>query len=72
MLRIKPAAAIHQALIVWVERVAIFVSGNPGKVLGIDNEFGSIVPGRYADFAVLDSGLKCVATFIKGKIVYGD
>lgn len=55
-----------------IERVSKFTSGNPAKILGLDNELGSIAPGKYADLAILDSDFNCIATFMNGEKVYGD
>ena len=50
-----------------IERVSRFTSANPAKVLGVDKDFGTIEIGKYADLAVLDFDLNCIATFIEGR-----
>lgn len=43
---------------------------NPAKVLGIDDEAGSIREGKRADFAVLDDKFNVLYTVCGGKIIY--
>ena len=43
---------------------------NPAKVLGIENEAGSIREGKRADFAVLDSEFNVIYTVCGGEIIY--
>lgn len=43
---------------------------NPAKVLGIENEAGSIREGKRADFAVLDDKFNVLYTVCGGKIIY--
>lgn len=43
---------------------------NPARVLGIDNEAGSIREGKRADFAVLDDKFNVLYTVCGGKIIY--
>lgn len=42
-------------------------SANPARVLGVEGRKGAIAPGRDADLAVLDDGLRCVATMVGGR-----
>jgi len=43
---------------------------NPAKVIGLDNEMGSIEVGKKANLAVLNEDFECLLTFIEGKLVY--
>ena len=43
---------------------------NPAKVLGIENEAGSIRNGKRADFAVLDENFEVLYTVCGGEIIY--
>ena len=43
---------------------------NPAKVLGIENEAGSIREGKRADFAVLDGDYNVLYTIRGGEIIY--
>ncbi|MGE5583641.1 MAG: N-acetylglucosamine-6-phosphate deacetylase [Bacillota bacterium] len=45
-------------------------SAAPAAMLGIDCFKGSLSPGKDADFIVLDSGLKVVATYIQGRRMF--
>ncbi len=47
-----------------------FATKNPAKLLGIDQETGSIKVGKKADFAVLDKDYNVVCTVRDGEIVY--
>ena len=40
----------------------------PAKVIGKDDEIGSIEPGKYADFLLLDADLNLKAVYIGGKL----
>jgi len=46
-------------------------SYNPATKLGMEHEIGSVAAGMCADLAVLDKSLKCVASFVDGKMVAG-
>lgn len=43
---------------------------NPAKMLGIDNETGSITVGKRADFTVLDSSYNVLLTVRDGNVIY--
>jgi N-acetylglucosamine-6-phosphate deacetylase len=47
-----------------------YTSTNAARVIGIEDETGSIERGKCADIAVLDESYNCAATFINGKLVY--
>lgn len=49
-----------------LEEISVMASLNPAKVLGIDNETGSIREGKYADLIVCDSNLNIKAVFVNG------
>jgi N-acetylglucosamine-6-phosphate deacetylase len=46
------------------------VSGNPARVLGLDERKGSLRAGADADLVVLDDGLRVVMTLVRGRVVY--
>jgi N-acetylglucosamine-6-phosphate deacetylase len=46
---------------------AALCSGNPARVLGLDNERGRIEKGFCADFVLLDKDFSVEACFIAGK-----
>jgi N-acetylglucosamine-6-phosphate deacetylase len=49
-----------------VERVSAAASAAPARVLGLDDELGSIAPGRRADLVVLDDDFKIAAVMAGG------
>jgi N-acetylglucosamine-6-phosphate deacetylase len=49
---------------------AKYTSENAARVLGMNNNMGSIKIGNYADIAVLNENYSCIATFVDGKLVY--
>jgi len=53
-----------------LEQAVAMATVNPAKVLGIENEVGSLESGKCADFAVLDKNLNVVSTFVDGKAVF--
>jgi len=55
---VSPLDAVHMASLV------------PAKILGIDNEFGSIKANKKANLTVVDKDLNVIMTIINGKIVY--
>ena len=49
---------------------ARYTSLNAARVIGMDDQIGSIEPGKCADITVLNSDYECIATFVNGKLVY--
>jgi N-acetylglucosamine-6-phosphate deacetylase len=49
-----------------VQAASAAASGNPARVLGIDDHCGSIMPGRDADLVVLDDDLQLVRVMARG------
>ena len=52
------------------EQVIRMASANPATYLGISHLTGSIAPGHQLDIAVISDDYKCLATYVKGRIVY--
>lgn len=50
-----------------IEVASAAASGNPARVLGIDDRFGTIAPGKAADLVVLDDQLAVTRVMIKGQ-----
>lgn len=50
---------------------AKFTATNPARVIGIDDQTGSLEMGKCADIAVIDNNYNCIATFVDGNMVYG-
>jgi N-acetylglucosamine-6-phosphate deacetylase len=53
-----------------LEKAVQMASLIPAKLLGIADKKGSLAEGKDADFIVLNTELKVIATYIKGKNVY--
>ena len=53
-----------------LEQVFKCASGNPARVIGIDDHTGSICPGMDADLVLLDEDLKVQMTVVRGRTVY--
>lgn len=49
---------------------AKYTASNPAAALGRAADLGSIAPGKTADLAVLDTQLRCKATFLDGRPVF--
>ena len=47
------------------------VTATPARLLGLDDR-GVLEPGRRGDVAVLDAGLRVVATFVSGELAHLD
>jgi N-acetylglucosamine-6-phosphate deacetylase len=48
------------------------ITYNPTREISLERNIGSISIGKMADLVVLDESLKVKATFIEGKMVFGD
>lgn len=55
---VAPLDAVHMASFV------------PAKILGIDDEYGSIIKGKKANLTIIDDNYNIIMTIIDGKIVY--
>ncbi|MBQ7924520.1 MAG: N-acetylglucosamine-6-phosphate deacetylase [Clostridia bacterium] len=55
---------------VTLEQAVDYATINPAKMLGIDNEAGSIKVGKRADFTVLNDKYDVILTVCGGEIVY--
>ncbi|MBQ4527870.1 MAG: N-acetylglucosamine-6-phosphate deacetylase [Clostridia bacterium] len=53
-----------------LEDAVCAASYSPAKIIGMDNEIGSIRQGNKADFCIMDKELNVVATIKDGKVVY--
>ncbi|MFA7637147.1 MAG: N-acetylglucosamine-6-phosphate deacetylase, partial [Monoglobales bacterium] len=53
-----------------LESAVKMASITPARVVGLDNEYGSITVGKKADFVVLDKELNVIATFKNGEKVF--
>ena len=65
---------MNRAVQNMVEKVGVpftqavdYATINPAKMLGIDNEAGSIKVGKYADIVILDNEYNVVTAFVSGK-----
>ena len=45
-------------------------SGNPARLLGLEDRKGAIGPGMDADLTVLDDDLRACATLVAGTVVF--
>lgn len=58
----------------WLElslpAAVAMATATPARIIGADARKGAVAPGRDADFAVLDDGLRVVATYVAGEQVY--
>jgi N-acetylglucosamine-6-phosphate deacetylase len=51
--------------------VARVASLNPARLLGMENEFGSIEEGKRADLTALDADARVRLTLVGGRVAYG-
>ncbi|MEG1459546.1 MAG: N-acetylglucosamine-6-phosphate deacetylase [Acetivibrio sp.] len=54
-----------------LENAVKCVTENPAKVIGVFDRYGSITPGKYADFILVDEALNIKHIFKKGTVVKG-
>lgn len=54
----------------WLKDAIFMASFSAATSLRLDQHKGEIVPGKDADFVVLDKNLSVKMTFVAGKIVY--
>ena len=52
------------------EAIIRMATQTPAASCKIDDQCGSILPGRAADYLVLDADLKLQATYLDGKLAY--
>jgi N-acetylglucosamine-6-phosphate deacetylase len=52
---------------VELEKAIYAATMAPAKVIGMEEKIGSIAPGKYADFLILDENLNLEAVYIGGK-----
>lgn len=50
--------------------ISKMTSQNPATLLGIEDQYGSIAEGHYADFLVFNKNLELQNTYVKGRLVY--
>lgn len=55
-----------------VEELLPLLTENPAKLIGVDQQYGYIKEGLAANFVILDENCKVIATFVKGKKVFGE
>ncbi len=52
------------------EAIIRMATQTPAASCKIDDQCGSVLPGRAADYLVLDADLKLQATYLDGKLAY--
>lgn len=55
-----------------VEELLPLLTENPAKLIGVAQQYGYIKEGLAANFVILDENCKVIATFVKGKKVFGE
>ena len=63
------ANVVRDAEIPLIDAVKM-ASHTPARVIGVDDQIGSIHPGKRADFCMMDSNFNVTKTIIGGKVVY--
>jgi N-acetylglucosamine-6-phosphate deacetylase len=53
------------------ETAIVCATRTPAWMLGIDRDYGTLEPGKRADFAIWDAQSEIVATFVGGALVHG-
>jgi N-acetylglucosamine-6-phosphate deacetylase len=66
---ISVANAVRWLGIPVAEAVAM-ASGNPARLLGLEDRKGAIGPGMDADLTVLDDDLRACTTLVSGTVVF--
>jgi N-acetylglucosamine-6-phosphate deacetylase len=46
------------------------ITVTPARILGLEHETGSIVPGKLADLTIFDSNISVSTTIVKGRVVF--
>ena len=61
---------MHQQVGVPLYQALQMASLNPARVLGMEDQFGSLQPGLRADLVVLDGNFNVLLTMVNGEIVF--
>jgi N-acetylglucosamine-6-phosphate deacetylase len=54
-----------------LQQAAVLASGNPARLLGLDQRKGAIAPGFDADLTILDHDLRACGTVVAGEWIHG-
>ena len=46
------------------------MTGTPARILGIENQKGSLIPGKDADIVIFDDDIQVQNTIVNGKVIY--
>lgn len=61
---------VHESTQDALETLIPLVTNNQATYLGLENEIGSLTPGKIANIVIFDSGIQIKCTIVKGKKVY--
>lgn len=61
---------LEERLNLNMEDIVLMASMNPAKLLGIDNNKGSLKCGKDADFIIMNDEYQIISTYVEGKCVY--